>query len=138
MTVRIEAVQQAELISALSYQPLSDSDRAQFHKCFLNSTELWVGYKDNQLVCCWGLIPPYLLADQAYLWLYTTPALSGNEFPFVRHSQKAVAKMLEKYPTIVGHAAVDTPRSRAWLRWLGASFEDGPLVPFIIRKKANG
>ena len=140
MTVSIIRTQPTALGPYIDGLPLSAEDRNQFRRCFLSSTELWVGYKDDTLVCIWGLVPPTLLADYAYLWLYTTPDLKGNEFAFVRHSQRAMEQMLEQYPLIVGHAAVDTPQSRAWLRWLGAVFKEpaGPIVPFSIRKRIRG
>lgn len=113
-----------------------------FNRCFLTSTELWVGFNNDQLVCIWGLVPPTLLADYAYLWLYTTPMLEGNEFFFVRHSQRVMEDMLTRYPIIVGHTKGDVPGQLRWLSWLGARFgerdESNGLIPFQIRKRKRG
>lgn len=143
MTVRIVQVKPWQIAEWLFAQPeieIGPEDQATFRRCFLTSTELWIGFKDQDLVCVWGLVPPTLLADYAYLWLYTTPHLAGNEFYFVRHSQRAVENMLERYPIIVGHAAVHTEQSLRWLKWLGAVFKEreGKLIPFNIRKKQYG
>ena len=143
MTVSVFQAEQGFINKWFFEQPeinLDQKDRDTFERCFLTSTELWVGLKDSSLVCIWGLAPPTLLSDQAYLWLYTTPSLTGNEFVFVRHSQRAVEKMLERYPTIVGHTTGDSAQTMRWLRWLGARFGDfnGRLIPFTIRKRAGG
>lgn len=140
MTVSVFQAEQEFISKWFFEQPeieLSEKDRDTFYRCFLTSTELWVGLKDNSLVCIWGLAPPTLLSNEAYLWLYTTSSLAGNEFLFVRHSQRAIERMLEKYPTIVGHTTGDNRQTMRWLRWLGASFGDnnGKLIPFIIRKR---
>ncbi len=85
----------------------------------------------------WGLIPPTLMSNQAYLWLYTTDLVKEHQFLFVRYSQRMVEKLLEHYESIVGHVQVDAPRSRQWLKWLGAEFGNpkGSNIPFVIRKR---
>lgn len=108
-----------------------------FMKCIQTTTQYWMGWVDGEVVCVYGVIPPSLASDTAYLWLYTTPALDGNEFVFVRHSQRAVQELLKIYPRIVGHATVGAHRSLRWLKWLGAAFNEpkGDLIPFNIRAK---
>lgn len=116
---------------------LTQPEKEQFGRYFLTSTELWVGMKDSELVCVWGLAPASLLSNQAYLWLYTLPALKGNEFLFVRHSQRAVEQMLERYSMIVGHTTAETEQVVRWLRWLGAKFgePEGKFIPFTITRR---
>ena len=117
---------------------LSPEEIAHFNRYLQSSTSLWTGYYDGELVCCWGLVAPTLLSDRAYLWLYTTDALAGREFAFVRHSQREVEKMLELHPIINGYATAGATRSRQWLKWLGARFigePQGQYVPFEIRRK---
>ena len=102
-----------------------------------NSRPLWGGFWNGETLCIFGLIPPTLLSEQAYLWLHTTEAASEHEFVLVRRSQIEVRKMLEEHPRIIGHCEVGAERSIRWLRWLGAVFGEpqGKLIPFVIRGK---
>lgn len=101
------------------------------------SGDIWTGYIDDRLVCWWGLIPPSLLSNQAYLWMHATDAVKEHQFLFVRHSQRVVERMLERYDTILGHCEIGASDSMRWLRWLGAEFHDPErnVIPFVIRSK---
>ena|SRR5882762_5655275 len=101
--------------------------------------EVYTCFMDDAFVCCWGLIPPSFLSTQAYLWMWA-PEPIKHQFIFVRHSQLQVQAMLEKYETIVGHCRVGAISAQRWLKWLGAEFEstEGDIMPFVIRRKANG
>lgn len=101
------------------------------------SAKLYMGSISGKLVCAWGLIPPSLLSDQAYLWLFSTEAVEEHKFAFVRNSQLAVEDMLKAWPLITGYCARDNDRSQRWLRWLGASFGHPlkTMLPFEIRAK---
>jgi hypothetical protein len=113
------------------------SEVALFNACVMRSTAMWVGFIDGVLACVWGLVPPTLLSEQAYLWLHHTDTIKGHEFLFIRRSQIAVADMLLIHPLIVGHAEVGNARGIKWLKWLGAVFgePEGRLIPFTIRGK---
>jgi hypothetical protein len=129
--------QTSELISALDGGMMREDERKIFAHFIGISTTMYHGSIDGKLICLWGLIPPTLLSDQAYLWLYTTPAAEEHQFTLVRRSQIEVKKMLEVYPKIVGHCEVGAERSIRWLKWLGAKFglaENG-LVPFVIERQ---
>ena len=119
---------------------LSAYDKQMLDMCLAHSAQLYVGLINNEFVCAWGLIPPTLLADYAYLWLYHTDAVKDNTFLFVRNSQRVVEQMLMQYPTIIGHTDIRNPQSMRWLRWLGAKFDKpaGFLAPFVIRKQEHG
>lgn len=127
----------SRLISTEIEPSLTKDEIRQFNNCLASTAVVWVGMVDRKFICTWGLIPPTLLSDQAYLWLYTTEAVKDHEFIFVRKSQQAIEQMLERYPTIVGCAQVGADRSIRWLKWLGAKFAEpeGKLIPFVIRKK---
>lgn len=108
------------------------------HRAIRNSTRIWVGTGGDNLVAMWGLIPPTLMGDAAYLWLYTTKHLQEHTFAFIRHSQRAVEEMLECYPVIRGHTLTINQRAVQWLRWLGAEFDDpihDKALPFTIKAK---
>lgn len=117
-------------LSELALEALSRAGR--------NSEPLYIGMVDDVAICFYGLIPPTLMSNSAYLWLYTTPKFKENSFTFIRHSQIVVKKMLEKYETIRGHGRFSDDRSLAWLRFLGAEFmpAQGEVVPFEIRRAA--
>lgn len=104
--------------------------------CFSLSDKCWVGRADGELACVWGLIPPTMMSEQAYLWLNTTDVVDDHTFVFVRMAQCYMEKMLEMFPTIVGHCAISQPRAKRWLQWMGARFGvgDGVKVPFTIQK----
>src|SRR5262245_35698869 len=108
------------LISAqdnMSYEAMEIMARAG-----RNSSRLWAGSVDDEVVCYFGLIPPTLMSDTAYLWLYTTPALREYTFSFIRYSQMAVQEMLREYPRIVGHGRAGDEKSLRWLKFIGAKF----------------
>ncbi len=109
-------------------------------KCLQRSVDVRYGYVDGQCACVWGLIPPTLLSDAAYLWLLTTDIVEQHKFLFVRHSQRWMEQALCTYPIIIGDWVPGDPRAKRWLEWLGAQFGDlqGGKVPFMIRKKSNG
>lgn len=131
----IDADEMAGLISQQIVPKLLEDHRAILNRSIYNSSNIWLGEEDGRVLCFWGLIPPTILSDIAYLWLYTAPELVEHKFLLVRHSQKAVKEMLKLYPTIVGHGQNGNDRSLAWLRWMGAEFgkPQGRLIPFEIR-----
>ena len=134
---RLSGAEAYDLIYPACLAKLPETEREIMYRSMCNSSRVWLGYHDNEIVCLWGLVPPTLLSDRAYLWLYTTDALDAHIFLLVRHSQRMVAQMLTEFPTIVGHCEVSATKSIRWLRWLGAEFGalEGRLVPFIIRAK---
>lgn len=116
---------------------LTGADAAIFDQCLHLSQPFWVGYLDDKIACVWGLIPPTVLSDQAYLWLYTTDLIKGHQFMFVRHSMLMMEEMLKHYEVIVGHVALGAASSQRWLAWLGAKFSEaqGLKLSFEIRKQ---
>ncbi len=116
---------------------LEESQLAILHRCVVMSSIVWTGFVNEEPACMWGLAPPTLLSDSAYLWLITTELVKDHQFPFVRHSQIEMEKMLQAYPLIVGHCDLRHPNSVRWLKWLGAVFDtsQGPLASFSIVRK---
>lgn len=116
---------------------LTDEESETLEQYLTFSAKLYLGSISGKLVCAWGLIPPSLLSDQAYLWLFSTEAVEEHKFIFVRNSQRAVEDMLKEWPLITGYCDCANARSQRWLRWLGATF--GPpletMLPFEIRKR---
>ena len=138
MTTYIQRITGPELYSLISAEvldTLSEAGQEIMNRSLQNSSDVWVWTDESTIHGFWGLIPPTLLSDRAYIWLYTMPTLQHHQFTFVRHSQLAVKALLEQYPVIVGHCAKSANKSRRWLEWLGAKFgqPDGDLIPFEIK-----
>lgn len=127
----------SELISSSIGHTLDSKSMSILQFCQSMSSEMWTGYVDGNLICCWGLIPPTLLSNQAYLWMHSTPAIRDHQFLLVRHSQRIIEQVLKRYEIIVGDCQVGAKDSIRWLKWLGAEFADnhGPYRSFVIRRK---
>jgi len=104
------------------------------------SAKLYIGSVSGKMCCAWGVVPPSLMSERAYLWLFSTEAVEEYKFLFVRNSQRAVAEMLEEYPILQGYCEVNSQRSIRWLKWLEAKFgepckgKNAWFRPFEIRK----
>lgn len=132
--IRLSGVDAYDLISPQYFLKMSSIDQETMHRIMTNSSRVWLGADEDKIIASWGLVPPTLMSDVAYLWLYTTPHLQHYVFTFIRHSQRAVEEMLREFPTIVGHTRYDNHRALQWLRWLGAKYGDpqGDFLPFTI------
>lgn len=97
-------------------------------------SDIWIGLIDEVPVCAWGLVPPTLISDRAYLWLYVTDKVEEHKFIFVRWSQRVMEELRQRYPTIYGVCEVSNSRAIRWMRWLGAEFghPEAKVVPFVI------
>lgn len=124
-----------ELISTGACGSLSDIDREKFKVMGTISNELWAGTVDDKLVCLWGLAPPTLLSEEAYIWLWTSEVVDEHKFLFVRASQRWVEQALERYPVLVGYTESANHRAIQWITWLGGRYRqiDGRLS-FRIEK----
>lgn len=138
MTVKIDQIDPITAMQVLS--GIGSDYRRIMMDCLRNSDEVYVGFRDETLVCVWGLTTSSFCNSSAYLWLWVSDAVEGNEFLFIRHSRIAVQRMLAKYPLIYGVVNPDkdsTPSTQRWLKFLGATFGQ-PLsngcIPFEIRR----
>ncbi len=141
MTLNIQSVTANEaydLIYTDHLAMLSSVDQETMQRAMMNSTQLWIGSQDGKILCVWGLIPPTMLSDRAYMWLRTTEHMQEHVFLFVRHSQRATAELLKHYPIIVGHCLASNRKAIRWLKWLGAEFgfPQGEFIPFEIKAKS--
>lgn len=130
----------SQLISSIDGSTIDPKSAGILDFCQSLSVSMWTAYTDEELICCWGLIPPSALSNQAYIWMHSTPAIRKHAFIIVRHSQIVLEEMLKRYDRIVGDCLLGAHDSIRWLRWLGAEFSE-PLngyLPFVIRSKANG
>lgn len=136
----LEGLSISQLISSSADLMLDSKSTEMLEFCQNMSAECWSGYVGKKLICCWGLIPPSLLSNQAYLWMHSTEAVREHQFLLVRHSQKIIEQALLRYEIIVGHCQCEAKDSIRWLKWLGAEFSpvDGSFRAFEIRRKAVG
>lgn len=106
-------------------------------ECLTMSEEVFVGEIGGEPACVWGLIPPTILSDSAYLWLLCTDVVTAHQFIFIRHSQIVMERLLKIYPTIVGRCVVGQSKTIRWLKWLGAEFQyhGGPTLSFTIKAR---
>jgi len=127
-----------ELVKGMiaSYEKYVGKDLRSLDDCLAHTQNLWVGTVDNDPVCAWGLVPPTLLSDEAYLWMILLEGAEDHTFVLVRQSQIQMAAMLDIYPVIRGHCEIDNASAQRWLRWLGAEFgyPDDRLIPFVIKR----
>jgi hypothetical protein len=104
----------------------------------VRSSDTWAGTVNGEVACVWGLIPPTILGDKAYLWLITTDLVDQHPFCFVRHSQIAVQELLKQYPIIYGHVIPSNERGMRWLKWLGARITKMPKIYDFELRASNG
>lgn len=87
------------------------------------SEEVWQGSVDGELACIWGVVPPTLLSESAWLWmLYDPKHVEEHKFFLVRNSQRYIEYLLTRYQKLVGMVDPNNKGSIRWLKWLGAEF----------------
>lgn len=140
MSAIINRVPRAEISDLISSHIAPSLDAIQlrkFKQFVLVSQSIWYCEIEGEFIGMWGTIPPTLLSDHTYLWVHTNEKVVDHQFVFIRHSQLAIAEILNEWPIVHGHAVADAKKSIRWLQWLGAEFAEpeGKLVPFVIRRK---
>jgi len=138
VTTVVKQLKGLEAKAYIAHLALTDDESWAMEYCFDMSTSVWVGLIDEKLACIWGLIPPTLMSNQAYLWLYTTDVIKEHQFVLVRHSQLVMEEILKRYKSVVGHVFLGEGDSKSvrWLKWLGAKFGEPEAkgVPFRITR----
>lgn len=139
MSARVIATRPLDMIKAVGVDlHMSEPERTMLVRCLVASLYVWVGMYDEDIYCVWGVIPPTILSNRAYIWLHTEQTrVVGHQFVFIRHSQLAVKNMLEKFDVLYGTADKRNEKTVRWLKWLGAEFEYAPstMLDFVIRRK---
>lgn len=131
---RADVATTRQLITEMLGGVLTDAQARSLDGCLGPTSNLWIGFVSGRPVCAWGLVPPTMLSDRAYLWLYASPLVDEYKFLFVRYSQRVVEDLRKHFPVIHGVCEITNPRAIRWLRWLGANFSDPTdgHVPFTI------
>jgi hypothetical protein len=138
MSTEIRRMDAVDAKGYIKHLVLNQEEAWAMEYCFDMSACMWAGFINDKLACIWGLIPPSLMSNQAYLWLYTTDVIKEHQFILVRHSQLVMEEMLKRYKSVCGHVVLGRGDSKAvrWLKWLGAKFgePEGSGVPFRITR----
>lgn len=116
---------------------LSPMQLAQMKQFIRASAIVWQAERDGKCLCIWGLMPPTISSNVAYMWFHIVEYVEQLEFLIVRHSKKVIENALKEYPVIVGHCQRENERAIRWMKWLGAKFEhpEYDFVPFRIERK---
>lgn len=95
---------------------------------------MWVGRIDGEVACVFGVVPPTICSDTAYLWLWVTEAVKEHQFIFVRRSQVMLKELLKEYRALTGACKVGDDTAVRWIKWLGGRFAqpERGFVPFVI------
>lgn len=140
MTGIVHAVHRNSLPNLISraQRHMSEFDLRKLELVLAISDRVYVGFIEGEYVCCWGLVPPSMMSNKAYLWLQTTPRVEEHKFLFVRHSQRCIEEMLKSYEEIVGFCLPENTSAIRWIKWLGGEFKQPAFgrVDFVIRRKA--
>lgn len=134
---RIPRDEAEALISSTIRGNLKDNEIEIYNRCIRRTAPIYIGIIHGEIVCMYGLMVESLMSGQGYLWLYTTDALAGNEFVFIRQSQIGIEKMLAECSEIHGHTKISERQSMRWLKFLGAKFDEPEqgLAHFVIRRR---
>lgn len=124
------------MIEAASHISMTETEAKALNSCLVISSDVFVGLVDGEYACCWGLVPPTLMSDRAYLWLHTSSLVEEHKFLFVRHSQRWMEKALYLYDEIIGFCKPDNAAAIRWVEWLGGEFKRpfGTRADFVIRR----
>jgi hypothetical protein len=136
MRIVVEPLIGSRVSSLISIFSIFDTKQRDMFDYCQTLGEVYTGFVDGEFICCWGLIPPSFLSNQAYLWMWA-PDPMKHQFIFIRRSQIQVQKMLERYDQIIGECIASNRSAQRWLKWLGAEFQmpnRSGFLPFVIRK----
>lgn len=98
------------------------------HKEINDSLYCFTGLVEGRPAVIWGIKPPSLTSDVAYLWAITTTLVDEYPFVFARHSQEFIKLVSDKFPKLTGYVQNENERSKRWLKWLG--FKIAPPVSY--------
>jgi len=65
-----------------------------------------------------------IVGGESLVWLLSTPEIRKWRTPFAKRSREYVRKMADRYEVLTNRVDVRNRASIAWLKWLGAEFDD--------------
>ncbi|SIO58414.1 hypothetical protein [Paraburkholderia phenazinium] len=84
------------------------------------SSSAWSWIIDGEVACMFGIITPYLLDQESYPWMLTTPLVESNSRQFARACRALLPELLAVHPKLSGMVDARYELSVRWLGWLGA------------------
>ncbi len=137
--ITIEETKQVPWLNVLSRSPVADLPLAKesVESYIQWSNQVFTVKVDEEIVAVWGVIRPSILSGEGYLWLLPTNVAEEYRFMLVRHSQRAVAGLLQIYTALIGECTIADHQAKKWLRLLGAKFDlpGEHTIPFRIERK---
>lgn len=104
-------------------QALGDGYESALHKSLALSTWAATGLVDGVPVCMFGVAPGSVLSGTGIPWMLGTNALVRHEKAFLRRCRRAVAVMLDTYPSLLNVVDERNTTAKKWLAWLGFRFD---------------
>lgn len=75
-------------------------------------------------IAMFGICPVTIIGDHAVIWLLGTDGLDKIKIKFLRNCKSYIDTMLSMYSYLDNHVDVRNVKSIAWLRFLGAKFDE--------------
>ena len=79
---------------------------------------------DEKPEIVFGIRPVSLLGTDAVIWMLSSDRINDIGFRFARHSRRYINYFLEYYKNLYNYVSIDNKVSIAWLRMLGAKFDE--------------
>ena len=91
----------------------------------------YVGLINGAIACAWGVAQESILAEEAVIWLLSTPVMAVAPVAVARRTRQELAKLLRVYPRLGNYVDSEYKLCVRWLRWLGFTVE--PPQPTGVR-----
>lgn len=90
------------------------------------SDEAWtvVSPKSGMPFAMFGVKRGSIMGGESTIWLLSTDEIEDWRVTFARRSREYIRDMAERYDVLTNHVDVRNVDSIAWLKWLGAEFDD--------------
>ncbi len=103
--------------------PIDADDLADILRAAGLSDPILRGDYGGHLLVVLGFIPPTILSEDSYLWMYSSPVVRRYPMVVGRWGYRVIEAAFHRYSRIVGHCNRD---SAHWLRRMGAEVKMGP------------
>ncbi len=90
---------------------------------YRHSDEVYVGLVNSEIACVWGVAQESLLAENASIWLLSTPVMERAPVAIARRTRSELHKLLRRYRSLGNYVDSQYVRCVRWLRWLGFTLE---------------
>ncbi len=91
---------------------------------YRHSDEAYVGLINSEIACVWGVAQESLLAEEASIWLLSTPVMETAPVAVARRTRSELRKLLRRYRSLGNYVDSEYTLCLRWLRWLGFTLEE--------------